>query len=60
MGFLEQFLDVFGELKGKDFYVSGESVGCAPSILFSRALTDIDFLLEISSMLAFVSSIHPS
>lgn len=26
MGFLEQFLDVFGELKGKDFYVSGESV----------------------------------
>ncbi|KAL5520959.1 hypothetical protein ACEPAF_2962 [Sanghuangporus sanghuang] len=25
MGFLEQFLEVFSELKGKDFYVSGES-----------------------------------
>ncbi|KAF8512401.1 alpha/beta-hydrolase [Gautieria morchelliformis] len=25
MGFLEQFLDVFSELKGKNFYVSGES-----------------------------------
>ncbi|KAH8112947.1 alpha/beta-hydrolase [Phellopilus nigrolimitatus] len=25
MGFLEQFLEVFGELKGKDFYVTGES-----------------------------------
>ncbi|KAI5118653.1 hypothetical protein M0805_002573 [Coniferiporia weirii] len=25
MGFLEQFLEVFSELKGKDFYLSGES-----------------------------------
>ena len=25
-GFLEQFLDVFEELKGKKFYISGESV----------------------------------
>lgn len=26
MGFLEQFLNVFSELKGKNFYVAGESV----------------------------------
>ena len=26
MGFLEQFLEVFSELKGKNFYLSGESV----------------------------------
>ena len=25
-GFLEQFLDVFSELKGKNFYLTGESV----------------------------------
>ncbi len=26
VGFLQQFLEVFSELKGKNFYVSGESV----------------------------------
>lgn len=26
MGFLEQFLNVFSELKGKNLYLSGESV----------------------------------
>ena len=33
-GFLEQFLDVFEELKGKKFYISGESVR-APVFFFS-------------------------
>ena len=28
-GFLEQFLEVFGELKGSTFHVSGESVSYA-------------------------------
>ena len=26
VGFLQQFLDIFSELKGKKFYVTGESV----------------------------------
>lgn len=26
-GFLQQFLEVFSELKGKNFYLTGESVG---------------------------------
>ena len=33
-GFLEQFLDVFEELKGKKFYISGESVR-TPIFFFS-------------------------
>ena len=28
VGFMQQFLEVFAELKGKKFYVSGESVSC--------------------------------
>lgn len=30
MGFLQQFLEVFEELKGSDFYVTGESVSGFP------------------------------
>lgn len=26
VGFMQQFLEVFSELKGKNFYLSGESV----------------------------------
>jgi len=29
VGFLQQFLEVFSELKNKKFYVSGESVCCS-------------------------------
>ena len=49
MGFLEQFLEVFSELKGKDFFVSGESV--------SSSLTSHVATLDSGtySMLAFVS-----
>lgn len=32
-GFLEQFLNVFSELKGKNFYLSGESVRSVPLLL---------------------------
>lgn len=32
-GFLEQFLNVFIELKGKNFYLSGESVRSFPLLL---------------------------
>jgi hypothetical protein len=28
VGFLQQFLEVFSELKGKNFYLTGESVCC--------------------------------
>ena len=34
VGFLQQFLDVFEELKGKKFYLSGESV-CLLYLLIS-------------------------
>jgi len=27
VGFMQQFLEVFSELKGKNFYLAGESVG---------------------------------
>lgn len=41
MGFLQQFLEVFDELKGSDFYVTGESVSglCWFAVLFVRVLT---------------------
>ena len=39
VGFMQQFLEVFAELKGKKFYVSGESVSCiialVPSCLWA-------------------------
>jgi Serine carboxypeptidase len=31
VGFFQQFLEVFSELKGKKFYVTGESVSLLPS-----------------------------
>ena len=31
-GFLEQFLETFNELRGSNFYVSGESVRCLTSL----------------------------
>ena len=30
VGFLQQFLEVFSELKGKNFYLTGESVSPPP------------------------------
>jgi hypothetical protein len=39
MGFFEQFLEVFSELKGKNFYLSGESVGQVLYYVRSRVLT---------------------
>ena len=35
VGFLNQFLDIFKELKGKNFFLSGESVRAPPSTLCS-------------------------
>ena len=37
VGFMQQFLKIFSELKGKNFYLTGESV-CAVRL-------DIDFVL---------------
>ena len=34
VGFMQQFLDVFKELQGKNFYVSGESVSASSRIGF--------------------------
>ena len=31
VGFLQQFLEVFSELKGKNFYTTGESVSVLPN-----------------------------
>ena len=50
MGFLEQFLEVFSELKGKNFYLSGESVSASWNWSNPRAN------MVVSSMLASVSS----
>ena len=33
-GFLEQFLEVFSELKGKNFFLSGESVCTIPLFVY--------------------------
>ncbi len=30
VGFLQQFLEIFNELKGKKFYATGESVSARP------------------------------
>lgn len=50
MGFLEQFLDVFSELKGSDFWVSGESVSqYSPCV-------HVPYLFRPFSMLASVST----
>lgn len=38
MGFLEQFLDVFSELKGKDLYLSGESVNSSHRLATARSI----------------------
>lgn len=39
VGFLQQFLEVFSELKGKNFYTTGESV--SPPLHFSRVAADV-------------------
>lgn len=43
-GFLAQFLEVFSELKGKDTYLTGESVSVSPPLIM-LALTR-DFLVR--------------
>lgn len=53
MGFLEQFLEIFSELKGKDFYVSGESVSTI--CLYAPLALNLTSLNSLDSMLAFVS-----
>ena len=52
-GFLEQFLEVFGELKGSNFFVSGESVS-----VYSTTLDSSGYVLTTyhRSMLDTVSS----
>ncbi|GJJ15864.1 hypothetical protein Clacol_010142 [Clathrus columnatus] len=42
VGFLQQFLEVFSELKGKNFYLSGESVSCfflSPPLVTSNVMS---------------------
>lgn len=36
VGFLQQFLEIFSELKGKKFYITGESVSSGINVLFLR------------------------
>ncbi|GJJ15863.1 hypothetical protein Clacol_010141 [Clathrus columnatus] len=38
-GFLQQFLEVFSELKGKNFYITGESVSCLFVLLLLSNIT---------------------
>jgi len=39
VGFLKEFLKIFSELKGKKFYVTGESVSTRPWIVTELLLT---------------------
>ncbi|KAK0486281.1 alpha/beta-hydrolase [Armillaria novae-zelandiae] len=41
-GFLEQFLEVFSELKGKDFYLSGENVPYIANWIYEHPGLDLD------------------
>jgi carboxypeptidase D len=40
VGFLQQFLEIFKELKGKKFYATGESVS-------TRFLKDTEYVLTV-------------
>jgi hypothetical protein len=39
VGFLQQFLEIFSELKGKKFYLAGESVSPPPFSVTESVLT---------------------
>lgn len=58
MGFLQQFLEVFQELKGSNFFVTGESVSVLPGTFLSNArLIQSDYsMLECVSMNGIDSS----
>ena len=53
VGFFQQFLDVFSELKGLNFYLTGESVSVFlsfPLFLYSVSVTDSIFFFDLNSM----------